>query len=46
LLQAGKEIDFADPAVRAEFNAAINSEDFDGSEMWPFTINNKDYRFP
>ena len=46
LLQPGEKIDFADPLVRAEFNAAINSEDFDGSEMWPFTINNKDYRFP
>ncbi len=46
LLQPGKEIDFANSAVRAGFNAEINAEDFDGSEMWPFTINNKDYRFP
>jgi tetratricopeptide (TPR) repeat protein len=46
LLQSWNEIDFADPAVRAGFNAVVNSEDFDGSEMWPFTINNKDYRFP
>jgi tetratricopeptide (TPR) repeat protein len=46
LLQPGKEIDFTDSAVRATFNAEINSENFDPSKMWPFTINNKDYRFP
>lgn len=46
LLQPGHGINFNDPAVRASFNAAIYSENFDGSEMWPFTINNKDYRFP
>jgi hypothetical protein len=39
------KIDFADPAVRATFDAEINYEDFDGRQMWPFTTNNNDYRF-
>ena len=46
LLQPNKKIDFIDPEIRATFNAAINVEDFDGSDIWPFTINNKDYEFP
>ena len=41
-----EKLDFDDPEVRSTFNVQINSEDFGRSEIWPFTINNKDYRFP
>jgi tetratricopeptide (TPR) repeat protein len=46
LLQPEQLIDFKDPEVRSSFLVGIYSEVFDGSRMWPFNINNKDYRFP
>lgn len=46
LLKPEKEIDFTAPEVRESFKVKINSEKFDKSSMWPFHINNKEYRFP
>ena len=46
LLEQEKTVDFHDPAVIASFGVKKFSESFQGNEMWPFTINNKDYSFP
>lgn len=46
LLEPKKKIDFTDPNIRASFKVKINSEDFSETFMWPFHINNKNYRFP
>jgi len=46
LLKPEKEIDFTAPEVRESFKVKINSEKFDKTSMWPFHINNKEYRFP
>jgi tetratricopeptide (TPR) repeat protein len=46
LLKQEKEFDIDDPEVQASFNVKINAEFFEAKIRWPFTINNKDYRFP
>jgi len=46
LLEPKKKIDFNDPAIMESFDVKINSEKFTETFMWPFSINNKKYKFP
>jgi lysophospholipase L1-like esterase len=48
LLKPAKRFDFEDPEILSSFDVQINSEELiaDDVDEWPFTINNKDYRFP
>jgi hypothetical protein len=48
LLKLAKSINFEDPEVLSSFDVQINSEELiaDDVDVWPFNINNQDYRFP